>query len=410
MGFRPAPLVSILLLLACLALPNLGPAAAADRDGSPAGVATRYVDTESIGGRCSDARDSDQAKSATTPWCSLARAAASAPAGSLVLVRTGDYGRFALTSPRDGDVTFRPYPGEQPTLRGGVLRSSGIRLEGFRITGTVILEAPASRVAFVSNDWITNGRDGGTNLSLRAGVRDVLVEGNRLGHEAGIRGNGINFSSTNTRAAIEDVTIRGNAIGPIRDGGDGIQAKNTQRLVIEANEIFGVSRPDGSRAHPDAIQSIYGAVDLVIRDNFIHDIGAQGVFIESYRGENRNFRAEGNVITRVAYPWTEFAARANGGYVGHNTIDGLMLVGGSFVDALGNIATTGLAVGKNSWFVREDYNLSRRFTRSRGPHSLQGSPAFAAPDDFTLLPGSPGKGAAPDGSDIGSGGRRWRNG
>ena len=115
------------------------------------------------------------------------------------------------------------------------------------------------------------------------------------------------------------------------------------------------------------------------------------------------------MITRVAHPWTEFAARANGGYVVHNTMDGAMLVSGSFVDAMGNIATTGLAVGRNSWFVREDYNLSRRFTRSRGPHSLQGSPAFTAPDDFSLAPGSLGKGAAPDGSDLGSGGRAWRN-
>jgi hypothetical protein len=404
---RPAALPTLAILLACLAMPSLESTAAAGTD-APPGVATSYVDGESLGGRCSDARDPDQAKSASTPWCSVARAAASAPAGSLVLVRAGDYGRFALSSPREGDLTFRPYPGEQPTLRGGVVRSRGIRLEGFRITGTVTLETGASRVALVSNDWITDGLNGGTNLNLRPGVRDVLVEGNRMGHAAGVRGNGINFGSTNTRAAIEDVTVRGNTIGPIPGGGDAIQAKNTQRLIIEANEIFGVSRPSGSRAHPDAIQSIYGAVDLVISDNFIHDIAAQGVFIQSFRGENRNFRAERNVVTRVASPWTEFAVRATGGYVAHNTIDGYLLVGGSFIDALGNIATSSLAVGKNSQFVRADYNLSRRFTRSRGPNSLQGTPAFTAHDDFTLLPGSPGKGAAPDGSDLGSGWQRWR--
>ena len=364
-----------------------------------------YVDRQSIGGACSDAREASEAGSPLTPWCSLERANAAAPAGALVLVRSGDYPRFALRAARQGSMTLRAYPGERPVLRGGSLQSGGLRFEGFRITGTVTLETGATQVALVGNDWITDGQNGGTNLQVQAGVRDVLLQGNRIAQATGILGaNAINFTSTNTRAAIEDVTIRSNVIGPLSGGGDAIQAKNTRRLVIEDNEIYGLSRPDGSESHPDAFQSIYGAVDLVIRRNFIHDIAAQGIFLQEYLGENRNFRAEDNVIVRVAYPWQAFASRANASYVAHNTITGSLRVGGSAIEVIANIATGSLTIGENSQLVREDFNLSARFSAPPGPSSLVGVPAFVDPagNDFTLRSDSLGKAAAADGSDIGS--------
>ena len=364
-----------------------------------------YVDRGSIGGDCSDAREASGAGSPLTPWCSLERANAAAPAGALVLVRGGDYPRFALRAARQGSMTLRAYPGERPVLRGGSLQSGGLRLEGFRITGTVTLETGAAQVALVGNDWITDGQNGGTNLQVQAGVRDVLLQGNRIAQAAGVLGaNAINFTSTNTRASIDDVTIRSNVIGPLPGGGDAIQAKNTRRLVVEDNEIYGVSRPEGSEAHPDVFQSIYGAVDLVIRRNFIHDIAAQGIFVQEYLGENRNFRAEDNVIVRVAYPWQSFASRANASYVAHNTITGSLRVGGSAIEVIANIAASSLTIGENSQLVREDFNLSARFSAPRGPSSLLGVPAFADPagNDFTLRADSLGKAAAPDGSDIGS--------
>src|SRR5919106_289000 len=38
-----------------------------------------YVDMLSLGGSCSDSRSANETKSASTPWCSLARAAEAAP-------------------------------------------------------------------------------------------------------------------------------------------------------------------------------------------------------------------------------------------------------------------------------------------------------------------------------------------
>ena len=385
------------------------PFVAAPRDSvrptAPGFTRTTYVDRASLGGDCSDVRTPEAAQSPATPWCSFERASAAAPSGSLVLVRAGDYGAVALRSGREANLTFRPYPGERPVLGGGTIRALGIRIEGFLITGTVTLEAGASEVGLVANDWVTDGQSGGTSLNLQAGVRNVLIEGNRIRQQAGVLGaNAINFSSTDTRAPIENVTIRGNLIGPIPGGGDAIQAKNTRSLVIESNEIFGVSRPPGSSAHPDAIQTIYGAVDLVLRRNFIHDIAAQGIFVEAYRGQNRNVVAEDNVVAGVAYPWTAFGLSADTAYVRHNTIGGTLRLSGTSLDAYANVATSSITAPADAQFLREDYNLSPRFSRPHGPRSIVGAPAFQDPsrNDFTLRASSLGKAGAPDKSDLGA--------
>jgi hypothetical protein len=346
------------------------------------------------------------ASSPATPWCSLQRAVADAPAGAVVFVRAGDYPRFSIAAPRSGTVTLRPFPGERAVLSGGTLSSAGVRFEGLRITGTVSVQAPARAVAFVGNDWITDGRSGGTSLNLEAGVADVLVQGNLIGQAPDVLGaNAINFRSTDTRAPIVDVTIWGNRIGPIAGGGDAIQAKNTKRLLIQSNEIFGLARPSGdSQYHPDAIQSIYGAEDLTLRGNFIHDIAAQGVFIQLYRGANTGFRADHNVVARVASPWIAFAFNSVGAAVQHNTIDGKLTAAGTSIDLVSNVATYALAPSATAQFTRYDYNVSLRFTRPPGPNSIVGSPTYrdAPRNDFTLSQASLGWGAAPDGTDIGS--------
>src|SRR5688572_11368239 len=48
----------------------------------PVTEAAAYVDRDSRGGACSDLRTYDQARSVTTPWCSLDRAVKTAPGGA----------------------------------------------------------------------------------------------------------------------------------------------------------------------------------------------------------------------------------------------------------------------------------------------------------------------------------------
>lgn len=77
---------------------------------------TRYVDTNSLGGTCSDAG----AGTLTAPWCTLNKAYQTVTAGDGVLVRTGTYTEGGLRPTNNGTagnyITFRAYPGELPVL------------------------------------------------------------------------------------------------------------------------------------------------------------------------------------------------------------------------------------------------------------------------------------------------------
>jgi hypothetical protein len=233
----------------------------------------------------------------------------------------------------------------------------------------------------------------------------LLIARNQIAQPVSLRGiNAINFNATNQTPAIVAVTIRDNRIGPVPGGGDAIQAKNTRGLRIVGNEIFGVKRPPGTDAHPDAFQSIFGARDLTIEGNFIHDIAAQGIFLQLFQGPNRGFVARDNVIARVAYPFVAFTFSSVGARVTHNTVDGIMRIGSLTrrAQVIANVATFGMLI--DAPIGREDYNLSKNFTTAKGPHSLTGAPQYRNParNDFALAPGSPGYRAGPDGKNFGS--------
>ena len=125
----------LLLTIACLtgAL-TIGRPVAAGAESQPA--PELVVDGASVGGTCNDLRRVEQV-SKETPWCSLDRALAQAPAGSLVWVRAGSYPPAEVhRTTRSRTVTFKPHPGEKVLLGGlRVERSSGFRFEGFRFGG-----------------------------------------------------------------------------------------------------------------------------------------------------------------------------------------------------------------------------------------------------------------------------------
>jgi hypothetical protein len=362
---------------------------------------------------CSDRRPAAKVRSPKRPWCGLERAVEAAPAGGTVLVRRGIYKRFDTSNGGARPLRLLAYPGERVVLRGAEISGSELRIERFRITGTIRLLSRTRRVALVGNRWFTDGRSGGTNLVIEAGAEGVLVEGNSIGQRGSVGvANAINFSSTDRLQPIRRVTIRDNRIGPITGGGDAIQAKNTRGLLVEGNEIFGVRRPPRSGAHTDAFQSIYGARGLVLRRNFIHDIKAQAVFLQNFRGANVGFRAEDNVIARVAGPWVELSCNAFSARLIHNTIGGLVRIGGSTRRAVvvANIAGA-LIYNAGAQTARDEANLAQRFKPRRGRRSILGSPRYrnARRNDFRLGQGSRGVGVAPGGSDVGSRWADWSN-
>ncbi len=375
------------------------------RNEAPSAPGRYVVDRSSVGGKCSDDRPAGRTRPARSPWCTLGRAVEAAPAGSRVLVRRGSYGGVVLRGKPSGTLRFSAYPGERVELGAVDISVGRLRIEGFRINGGVNIQAGATRVALVRNRFVTDGPTGRSSLNIDAGGRRILVAGNQIAQRGSVGGaNAINFNSTNALPAIVGVTIRDNRIGPVPGGGDAIQAKHTRGLTIEHNDISGVRAPAGTGAHPDAFQSIYGATDLTVADNFIHDITAQGIFLQLFQGENSGFDAHDNVIARVAYPFVAFSANSAKARITHNTVDGVFRVTAPDGRArvIGNIATFGLLSG--GAIGREDYNLAQNFTAAKGPHSLTGKPQYRdiTRNDFTLAPGSPGYRAGPDGKDFGS--------
>jgi hypothetical protein len=369
------------------------------KPGEQPSVNAKYVvDGASVGGKCSDDRPAGKGRPASSPWCTLERAAKKAPPGATVVVRRGRYGRTELTGKGPRVLRLKAYGHEKVTLAGLSVGGRDLRLQGFRVPGGINVNAGARHIALVKNRT--------TNIQIQAGVSHLLLARNRIAQTARLRTiNGINFNSTNTAPAIRSVTIRDNRISPIPGGGDAIQAKHTVGLRVLNNEISWMVSPKGSGAHPDAFQSIYGATDLTIEDNYIHDIAAQGIFLQEFQGQNRGVTVKDNVIARVAYPFVAFTMSATDGVVDHNTIDGVARIGQFTRDSrfVANIATFGLLFD-GSPGVQENYNLAKHFTSTRGSRSMIGMPEYrnARGNDFSLVPGSPGYRAAADGRDLGS--------
>ena len=351
------------------------------------------------GKHCSDHSGSATARNPDTPWCTLARAVRAAPASSTVVVRGGRYPAQSLVRAGGGRIRFIAAPHQHVVLQSVNLGGHGVRLEGFEIPGGVNIQAAASRISVVGNHT--------TNLNIQWGASHVLVAANRIAQSARLRSiNGINFNSTNVHPAISDVTIRDNHIGPIPGGGDAIQAKHTRGLTIQRNIIAHLSRPPASGAHPDAFQSIYGARHLKIVDNFIHNISAQGIFVQDFKGANSVVTARDNVIVRVAKPWVAFGLNASHAKIANNTIDGVLRARGPSLRLLANVVGSLLLPAPGR---RERYNLAGSFSSKPGTHSVKGEPRFrnAARDDFRLRRGSPGSHAGPGGHDIGSRTANW---
>jgi parallel beta helix pectate lyase-like protein len=345
---------------------------------SPA-MAANFVDRDSAA--CSDSRSAAEASSASTPWCSLARAAAAAPAGGEVLVREGTFPSATLSSPRSGFVTFRPYGSETVTVGG--LSFSGathVRFVGMRLTGGLTVSGSSHHVDMIGGALRA--------VSLQAGADSVLLEGNTLTNPSGT---GINFSSDSSRPAISNVTIRGNRIDGIAV--DAIQAKNFRNLTVAGNEFANVRRPSGSTAHPDVLQTVFGGENLIFRDNYVHDYDAQGFFIAD--GAVKGVVVENNLIEDSEGPMSpvRIADAIDVSFV-NNTVRGLTRFSGgsrnvtiknNLIQTLQRDASNGLTV------AYQNHNLVESGPRT-GPNDIGGTPRFVNPSEgnFDLAAGSPG--------------------
>jgi hypothetical protein len=351
-----------------------------------------FVDRNSLGGRCDDDRTASQVQTAATPWCSLERAVAAAPAGAVVLVREGTYARLEVDfrSPqRDDYLTLRPYGSERVALDGfKTSNTSHLRLQGFRITDWPSIYLNSRQIQLIGCDISPHG------LDVRAGSSDILIEDNyfhdisRTPDAFAPDGYGIRASGGNDR--IDNLTIRGNRFARLPL--DAIQLGALYGATIEGNDIRQISAKLGDPTdHTDAIH-ILGASGFVIRNNYISDAD-MGMLLEWVS----NVQVTNNVFARSdAYGTQVGADRPGLAFVNNTYWDNGF--GGLLINPSEGIS--GDSVVKNNIFDvlsvpltagYENYNLVRSGDR-RGANDIAGPPTFAT--DYQLAPGSAGIDAA----------------
>jgi hypothetical protein len=366
-----------------------------------------HVDANSS--RCDEGRAAAQARSAQTPLCSIERAIRRAPADAEVVVAPGSYPALELRRSHAAGLTIRSDGSGVVRLpRIAVARDgSRVTFEGLELAGSP--DGPTFDVGPGAHDvQLVRSRVSATRndaVVLHAGADHVTLAGNLI-HTAGA-GSGVTFASTSTLpgsppgapndAPITRVAIRGNHFDGIAI--DAIRPANFAHLVIEGNEIEGVIERG---QHADAVQTVFGGRDLVVRDNFIHDNVAQGVFIKD--GRVTGAVIEGNVIVHNR---AEIALQL------YDTV-GVTIAGNTVWDNEANVALRAgvrdATVTRNIFQdmvvddpasaardVRQDHNLVRGGWNwgARGPHDTSRPPTFVDPgrSDYRLTPTSAGNGA-----------------
>jgi Right handed beta helix region len=383
--------------LALAALIALGVAGCGGNKAAPP-QATLHVDANRA--RCDDGRSAAQAHSADAPLCTIARAVKLARDGGIIAVAPGSYPALSLTGARSAWLTIRADGSGRVRLPRIALQDGASRLAfvGLDLDGGA--EGPTVEIGSGSRDVrLERSRVQATRqdaVVLDAGASHVTIAGNRI-HTAG-SGSGVTFGSTSTlpgsppgaqsEAPISDVTIRANHFDGIAT--DAIRPANFVRLVIDGNEIEGLVE---TGQHADAVQTVFGGRDLVVRNNFIHDNRAQGLFIKD--GQVTNALIEGNVIVHNS---GELALQL------YDTV-GVKVVNNTVWDNEFNVALrTGVrnaVVSKNVFEnmvvedpaaaaaeVHQDYNLIAGGWNwgARGRHDTKAPPAFVnrGAEDYRL--------------------------
>jgi hypothetical protein len=227
---------------------------------------TLYVDRDSVGGACNDARGVADARASQTPWCSLERAVDAAPSGAIVLVRRGTYPRLTIQGERRTRfVTIRSAPNETATIGGfTATNSSNWRFQGLRFAGQ-------SNLIFFGNDHIDMV---GNDLTVATQVRpshDLRFIGNTIHDLPGPPGkaeDGVGlWIVTGEQGPLRNVLIRGNRFSRLPNDAIFTDADN---VTVERNVFERIHSPDNNWAHADVFQGM-GANNVRIRGNFARD-------------------------------------------------------------------------------------------------------------------------------------------
>lgn len=319
-------------------------------------------------------------------------------------------------------MTVQPAPGATVTIGGLTLdlvqhlRFTGV---GGRMTiqgGELDPRGPCSSNLTIDHVAFSSG----LNVTARCAGMNILIDHDTFDN-LGIntwegRLNVVDGGSRNPQPV--GVTISNSRFS----GGcsDGIDLVGTPGVQIgPGNEFTGIQQGECSPVHADPVQCS-GARHLLLTGNYFHDNGDGSGGLMCGNGEH-DITVTNNVFAcTCAYPYSIYAGGDYNWTVTHNTFAGGGLVrfevdygkvpAGNLVRD--NVFTAGGGISIDSGsssYGSNDHNLN---AREPGVGDSRGAPVFvggkrpASYAGYRLAPGSPGKGVASSGDDMGIRGSR----
>jgi hypothetical protein len=244
---------------------------------------------------CSDAYSRDQATSALTPWCTVARAASAATAGDTVNIAPGTY--TGSLRPVASGTRFRA-PSGGVTIDGGgaaatikLVSVTDVVIEGVTVTGAAVQGVWTSGAQRITLDRLTVQGNGGPGVQLKESSA-VTVSNSVL---TANRGAGI-FETVGTSGGRYVANrIEGNGINGDPYSGDGIQLGGSGAYVA-SNTINGNGDP-GPYEH--GVYAGASARDYVLEGNTLRDNAGSNIKAAGGGGVVRYNRLEGGRLGMV---------------------------------------------------------------------------------------------------------------
>jgi hypothetical protein len=324
--------------------------------------------------------------------------------GAVICLASGDYGSFSGAS-KPGLVTIREQPGASATIRLNLSNASNIVIDGLTIDGGTL--SGSTRDVTVRNSVFTR------HVTFR-NLANANVVFDHNSHND-IDSPGQTESPARIHLSYSGSTHSGVTIqNSLLAGGDSDGVQTGVGVNILNNEFRDIVQ-DGPN-HTDAIQ-LLGARGSIVRGNWIHD---SSTGIVAYDGLSQAVIERNVVDLPGRRPWGIELYSDEGSLVAHNTLPygscdfnlpcGIINLSRKSQDDAGvgtvvidNVATE-VSLQSGSTAAQRHHNMLRR---SAPTGNFLGTPAFvggASPGSYAgylLAPGSPGKGAASDGTDVG---------
>jgi hypothetical protein len=331
------------------------------------------------------------------------------------------YPTLSTSAVKTADVTIQAVPGASVSIGDlNLTGTSHLVFQNLTSTGAAVYGATHTHLRYIS---FTGASLACTSRSCGAGVvanADVSFEHDRFDniqngvYEARLAFRGQDGNQTASGFSVSDSHFGGTGLnggwGGCSDG-VGLVGDATGVTIGPGNE-FDHLQQGSCTAHVDPIQ-LYGAYTTLITGNYFHDNGDGSGGTMMGWGADSTTVSNNVYVCTCLYPWSIHAGETHNSIFRHNTFAGGGAVRFDVVNGVapandlvrdnvfaggGGITTDGSNYGTN------DHNLNAGLS---GTGDVNGTPSFVGGSKpttyagYRLSSGSPGKGAASDGTDMG---------